>query len=119
MQFIRQFCIIIIISFFGEVLNKILHLPIPASIYGLVLMFTALKLKLFPLSKVKQTSGFLIDIMPLLFVPPGVGILTSTDIIKQYWWQFIVIAVLTTIITMGVTGVTTQWIINHKEKKDD
>ena len=42
MKYIRQFAIIVTISFLGEVLKSLLPLPVPASIYGLGLMLAAL-----------------------------------------------------------------------------
>ena len=62
MKYIKQFVIIIAISFIGELLNKLIPLPIPASIYGLVIMFTALKTKIIPLSSIKETGNFFYSI---------------------------------------------------------
>ena len=42
MKYFRQFFIILAISFVGEILHMVLPLPVPASIYGLVLMLLAL-----------------------------------------------------------------------------
>ena len=68
MKYIRQFIIIILISFIGEVLNYLLPLPIPASIYGLVLMLLGLVRGLIPLAAVRDTAHFLVEIMPLMFI---------------------------------------------------
>ena len=45
MKFIRQFLIIILISFAGELLHAILPLPVPASIYGLLILLAGLQTK--------------------------------------------------------------------------
>ena len=47
MKFLKQFTIILIVSFIGEILNHLIPLPVPASIYGLVIMFACLKFKIF------------------------------------------------------------------------
>ena len=76
MKYVRQLLIILFVSFFGELLKYIIPLSIPASIYGMVLLFLALELKILKVSDIKETSNFLIEIMPLMFVP-GVGLLDS------------------------------------------
>ncbi|MCR5288448.1 MAG: CidA/LrgA family protein [Treponema sp.] len=117
MRFVKQFVIIIFISCVGELLHYLLPLPIPASIYGLVLMFTVLKTGLLPLAKVKDASVFLIEIMPVMFIPSGVAILQTIPVIKQYWIQFFAIAVVSTGIVMVVSGLVTQAIIRKGGKK--
>lgn len=116
MKFIKQFLIIVAVSLIGELLGKIIPLPIPGSIYGLVLMFLALKFKLFPLSSVKETSKFFIDIMPIMFVPPGVAILESLDVLKAHWWQIVLISFVSTFVVMIVSGLVTQFAMYLKEK---
>ena len=74
MKYILQFEIIIAISLIGELLNRIIPLPIPASIYGMVILFTALCTGLIKLSAVRETGKFLIYIMPMMFIPATVGL---------------------------------------------
>ena len=54
MKFIRQFLIIILISFAGELLHAILPLPVPASIYGLLILLAGLQTKVIPLKAVDE-----------------------------------------------------------------
>ena len=81
MKYIRQFMIIILISFVGEVLHYLLPLPISASIYGLVLMLVGLASGLIPLAAVKDTAYFLVETMPLMFIPAAVGLLESWPVL--------------------------------------
>lgn len=118
MKFIRQFLIIISISLIGEVMGHFIPLPIPGSIYGLILMFFALQFKVFPLDAVKETSKFLIDIMPIMFVPPGVCVLEYLDVLKAHWWQIVLISIMSTFVVMIVTGLVTQLVMKGKEKKE-
>lgn len=117
MHYVKQFAIIIVVSFIGEILNKVIPLPIPASIYGLILMFTLLKLKIVPIHKVKETSNFLIEVMPVMFVTPSVSIILEVDAIKSYWWQICIISIVTTVLVFGVTGQVTQTVMKLKNKK--
>ena len=83
MKYLRQFGIILIVSFIGELLNYVVPLPIPASIYGLVIMFTCLCTKVIKLDEVKETADFLIEIMPLMFIPAAVGLIEIWDVISS------------------------------------
>lgn len=116
MKYIQQFLVILSVSFLGELMGYFIPLPIPGSIYGLLLMFTALSLKIVSISSVKETSKFLIDIMPVMFVPPGVCILKNLDVLKAHWWQIVLITVVSTFVVMIVTGLITQSIMKVKEK---
>ena len=66
MKHLRQFLIILLFSFLGEGLKALLPLPVPASIYGLVLLFAALELGIIKLSAVEDAGKFLIEIMPVM-----------------------------------------------------
>lgn len=118
MKYLKQFLIIIAFCFIGEALHVLLPLPVPASIYGLVLMFCALQFKIFSLSAVEETCDFLLEIMALFFVPSTVGLVTAGDLMKEAGLQFIAVGVLSTFLVFGVTGLTTQGIIKIFHKKE-
>ena len=100
MKFLKQFGIIIAVSFIGEVLKHFIHLPIPASIYGLVIMLLLLSTKVVSLEQVKDTGGYLLEIMPVMFIPAAVGLITMWSELKSLWLPLCVITVLTTVIVM-------------------
>lgn len=118
MKYMKQFGIILIISFIGEVLRYYIPLKIPASIYGLVLLFLALELRMLKVESVREASRFLIEIMPLMFVPAGVGLLSSWGMLKPVCIPVIVIVVVSTIIVMAVSGSVTQGIIRLEKKRN-
>lgn len=113
--YIKQFTIILCISFVGEILNYLIPLPIPASIYGIVIMFTGLVTKLIPLAAVRETGKFLVELMPVMFIPAGVGLMDSWGLVKQNLWSYVVITLVTTILVMGVSGMVTQAVIRMKK----
>lgn len=117
MKYIKQFEIILTISLVGELLNNIIPLPIPASIYGMVILFTALCTGTIKLSAVKETGYFLIQIMPMLFIPATVGLLESWDIMQGFLTAIIVISLVSTIIVILVSGHATQFVINLKDRR--
>ncbi len=116
MKFMKQFAIILAVSFFGELLKQFIPLPIPASIYGLVIMLLLLMTKVIPLEKVKETGSYLIEIMPIMFIPAAVGLITLWSELKNLWLPLCVITVLTTVIVMVVAGRMTQFIIRVEKR---
>ena len=119
MKYLKQFGIILTISFVGELCNYLIPLPIPASIYGLVILFVGLSTKWIPLDSVKETGKFLIEIMPIMFIPAAVGLIDAWGILKPVCIPVIAITLLTTIIVMGVTGRITQFVIRKGRQKGD
>ena len=119
MKFIIQFIIIIAFTFIGELLHFLIPLPIPASIYGIVLLFAALMMKWVKVSDIRETSTFLIAIMPMMFIPAAVGLIDSWGDIRSNLLQYVIVTTVSTFTVMGAAGYITQLIIckNKKEKK--
>lgn len=117
MKYVRQFWIILLISAVGEALHTLLPLPVPASVYGLVLMLGALMSGVLKLEQVEKTADFLVEIMPLMFIPAGVGLLTSWDVLRPVFVPVTVITVITTVVVMVVTGRVTQFVIRKNSRR--
>ena len=118
-KYLRQFGIILAVTCAGEIMKYFIPLPIPGSIYGLILMFVLLLLRVIKVEHVKETGEFLIEIMPLMFIPAAVGLLESWDIIRPSWIQYILITVSTTFIVMVAAGLVTQAVIRRTKKGDE
>lgn len=104
MKYIKQFAIIITISLLGEVLSQLLPFTIPASVYGLFLMLIALMTKIIKVEHVKETSDFLMDIMPIMFVPASVGLMVSWGLLKEILVPVLIVSVVGTLVVMIVSG---------------
>lgn len=119
MKYLKQFLIIMLISVIGEVLYYLLPLPIPASIYGMVLMFLGLVTGIIKLDSVRETGKFLIEIMPIMFIPAGVGLLTSWSTLQAILLPAVVITVVSLLLVMIITGKLSQWIMEREAKKNE
>lgn len=117
MKYIRQFVVIMTISFLGEVLKALIPLQIPASIYGLLLMLGALCFHVIPLEAVKDTGKFLVEIMPLMFIPAAVGLTESMDRIRPILLELIIVTAVSTILVMVVSGRVTQLVIRLENRR--
>ncbi|WP_461813050.1 CidA/LrgA family protein [Faecalimonas sp.] len=119
MRLLYQFGVILTMTFIGEVLHSVIPLPIPASIYGLLLMLFCLCTKIIKLNQVKIAGDFLIDIMPPMFIPAAVGIIVAWADLKEILLPVIVITFITTVIVMVCTGKITQRIIRLKKRGEN
>ncbi|MCR5100962.1 MAG: CidA/LrgA family protein [Butyrivibrio sp.] len=116
MKYIKQFLFILCISFVGEIFNMILPLPIPASIYGMIILFAGLMTGIIKLDSVKETGIFLIEIMPVMFIPAGVGLIESWGTLKEIIIPVSIITVITNITVMVATGRISQMVIRRADK---
>ena len=117
MKYLKQFLIILLISFAGELLKYVLPLPIPASIYGMVILLVGLLTGWIALDAVKDVGKFLIEIMPVMFIPAGVGLMSSWGILNPLILPVSIITVVTIVTVMAATGKVSQWVI-RKGKSD-
>lgn len=104
------------ISFIGEILHKLLPLPVPASIYGIIILFVCLERKVLPVSSIKETSSFLIEIMPVMFIPAAAGLINSWQAIKAAWVPYVVITAVSTAAVMAVSGRAVQSVMKLSKK---
>ena len=111
MKYVKQFLLILFISFIGEIFNKLIPLPIPASIYGMMILFFGLLIGIIKLENVKEVGSFLIEIMPIMFIPAGVGLMTSWVTLKKMLIPVLIITALTNVTVMLATGHISQKII--------
>ena len=119
MKFLRQFMIILLLSFLGEVLKMFIPLPIPASVYGLVLMFLCLVTGILKTSQVKEAAFFMIEIMPVMFIPAAAGLIDSWKVLQPLLLPILVITVVITIFVMVVTGKIAQMIAQKRGIKNE
>ncbi len=104
MKYLTQFLIILGFTLTGEALQRLVPLPIPASVYGLLLLFAALCLGLVKVEQVKQTGAFLTSILPILFVSPAVGIVEDWALIRAELLPILILLVASTVLTFGIAG---------------
>lgn len=118
MKYVRQFVIIMLFTFLGEVLKALLPFPVPASIYGLLALLIALETKLLPLASVRDVGEFFVEIMPLTFIPAGVGLLESWGVMKPTLGSLVLTVVVSTILVMAVSGLVTQGVIALRKRRN-
>lgn len=119
MKFMKQLMIILSISLIAELMEYLIPLPVAASIYGLALMLTGLITHIIPLEKVENAADYLVEILPILFIPPTVSVMASAQELKQMLIPLCVISVVSTVLVMGAAGRASQKILELERKKEE
>lgn len=119
MKLIRQTLWIIFFTFIGEILNKLLPLPVPAGVYGLILMLIFLMRGLIRLDEVEVAGSFLLETMSIMFLPAAVGIMTVIKLLLPVLLPYTVIIFFSTFLVISVTGLSAEFILRRTESKED
>ena len=119
MKFVRQFMIILAIAVAGEALSALIPLPVPASIYGILILLLLLMTGLLKVSHIKEVSSFLVEIMSIMFIPATVGLMQSYHLIMPNLVAYAVIIFSSTVAVMVVSGRVAQHVIQSRKKKED
>ena len=116
MKYIFQFARIMGFCLAGELLHAVLPLPMPAGIYGLVLLVAALLTGVVKLEQVKQTGDFLSSLFPLLFIPTVAGVMEVWDLIEGNLIPILIALVPVTWAVMAAAGKVTQTIMDRRAR---
>ena len=108
MKHILSLGVILLFCLFGEIVKAVLPFPIPASIYGMVLLFIALELKIIKLEQISNVAHYFISIMLIFFIMPAVSIMDSFSLIKNHVFEILIAIIIPTILVVIVTGLVTQ-----------
>lgn len=110
MDLMFQFGRILAVCLVAELLAGWIPLPIPASVYGLVLMLLLLCTGALKTERVKKAAGFLVQILPLLFLPAAVGVMALWSELQALLVPSLIAAIPLTLLVMALTGRVTQWL---------
>lgn len=116
MRYLFQSGRILAFCFAGEVLHAVLPLPVPASVYGLMLLLLALCFGIVRPEQVRETGLFLTGIFPLLFVPAAAGVMELWAELGVMLLPAVIAIVPVTVLVFAAAGRTTQALIHRKEK---
>ena len=116
MKHLKAVVVLFGITMAGEFLNALLPLPVPAGVYGLFILLLCLCTGLVKVDEISGVGDFLLDTMPLMFIPAAVGLVDSFAELKAVMLPVLVISVVSTLFVMIVTGKMAQGIIRRKQK---
>ena len=111
-----EILIIFAITYSGIVISQFFSLPIPGTIVGMFILLFLLISKRLKIKNIEKTSNFILGNMLFLFLPPAVKLLNYIEVLQSSFFRVVLLIVLTTIITMAVTGMTVNFLIERGEK---
>ena len=115
MKYIKQCFLILLVSFLGEILRYYIPAPVPAGVYGLVILFVLLMTGIVKLDSVKDTASFLVSVMSVMFIPSAVGVMTLGDEAGRLIVPLVIACTGLTFIVMGVSGKVADILIGRKK----
>jgi putative effector of murein hydrolase LrgA (UPF0299 family) len=110
MPLINAITLLLIYQLAGEVSVRLLGLPVPGPVVGMVMLFITLMMRSQVAKAVEPASNALLGHLSLLFVPAGVGLIVHFNRLGNEWLSISVTLLLSTIITMAVTALVMQWV---------
>ncbi|MDL0150231.1 CidA/LrgA family protein, partial [Clostridioides difficile] len=118
MKVFNQLVIILSIWVIGEYISSFIQgiILIPGSIVGMLLLFLLLQFKVLDLSSIENVSGFFLDNMAIFFIPAGVSLIKSLDLIRENVLVLLLVICLSTLIVMYTTGIIVEKMIKKKEE---
>ncbi len=123
MKHIFSLGVVLLFCLFGEIVKAVLPFPIPASIYGMVLLFISLELKIIKLEQISNVAHYFISIMLIFFIMPAVSIMDSFSLIKNHVFEILIAIIIPTILVVIVTGLVTQKVeklsMRHQKKEGE
>lgn len=113
----KQIGVIATIAFIAELLYFVIPLPIPASVYGMAILFFSLCFGIIKIEMVEDVADWILSIMPIFFIAPTVGLIEAIEDIKGQVIPLLLICVISTVAVTSVTGLTAQGIIRLRNRK--
>ncbi len=101
---IRGLATILVYQLAGELLSRLLRLPIPGPVVGLLLLLVSLELGLPSDEGLSGVAGGLLGNLSLLFVPAGVGVMLHAPLLAAEWPALLASVLVSTVAALAVTG---------------
>lgn len=108
LKYLRQLFVILLICFVGELLHRLLKLPIPGNVLGMIILFLLLCTGVIKIEMIEDISRFLLDHLAFFFIPAGVGLIACLGILEKNWLPLLSICLIITVVVMVITGHTVQ-----------
>jgi len=117
MKIFRETLIVLIIYLIGEFLSKFFGLPIPGNIIGMLILLLLLITKVIKVNQIETVSNFFLDHLAFFFIPAGVKLLSSFNLIKNDLFTILLLCLITTVLVILFTGKTVDLILQLKGKR--
>ena len=114
-----QLAVIFAICLAGEFLHRIVGIPLPGNIIGMVLLLALRCLKIIKPEQISGVSSFFLNYLALFFLPPSIAIMAVGDDVLSKWPLLLGLCIVFTLITLAVSGRCTQLFIRKQEYREN
>lgn len=114
-----QLAVIFAICIAGEFLYRIVGIPIPGNIIGMIILLLLLCTKILKPEQISGVSSFFLNHLALFFLPPSIAIMTVGEDILSQWPMLLLLCIALTVVTLVATGLTTQFFIGRQERNSN
>ncbi|MDK2563391.1 CidA/LrgA family protein [Romboutsia sedimentorum] len=120
MNKLNQLAVILGIWAAGEYISSFIQsvVIIPGGIIGMILLFLLLQFKAIKIDSIKEISDLFLDNMAMFFIPAGVSLINSLDLIADNIFVILISIILSTAIVMYITGIIVEKMIQKKSKEN-
>ena len=118
MKVLKQLGILVGILFISHIIRYLTNIPIPVPVLGMIVLFFCLSTGILKIESIDTITQYFLDNLVIFFIPGGVGLITSLNLIKDQWMSIIAVLLLATLFTIITTGLTVQ-LLRRKGKEVD
>lgn len=117
MKIIKQIGIVFSVCWISLIVAELLPFEFPASVIGMLLLFGCLMTGVLKIEHIQEKADFLLGNMAFFFVPAGVSIMNYFDVLRDSLVPFLVICILSTVITFVVTAYCVQFVMKWMNRR--
>lgn len=110
---IGALALLLLFQMMGEILVRVLNLPFPGPVAGMLLLFCMLLLRGSISPAIKETAQSILRNLALLFVPAGVGIIVYIPLIRAEWLPITATLIVSTLVTLAITALTMCFLVRR------
>lgn len=114
-----QIAFLYVLSLLGGIIVEFLHVPLPGSIIGLIILLLLLHMKIVKKEYVADGAGFLLPVLTLLFIPATVGVVNYPELLSWLGVSLLIITIISTIFSLGVTAKFAQKLEQTEREKEE
>ncbi|MCM3000839.1 CidA/LrgA family protein [Paenibacillus cellulositrophicus] len=112
-----QVAVLMLFSYAMNQLAGLLHLPVPGSILGIIVLFLLLESGVVKLEWIEVGANWLLAELLLFFIPAAVGVMKYFAMLESDGVRILLVVIFSTVVVMASSGLTAARIAKHKERK--
>ncbi len=110
--------VLLLAAFAGDLISTFSGLPVPGTVFGILLVLIYLALYKKVPHSLKLVSDGLLKYLALFYVPAGVGLISYLDLLAQDWGKILISLLVSSILTIGFVTLLLEKMIKRIESRN-